>query len=82
MESTGEPGRVQISEPVAKAVEGKLPVEYRGETAIKGMGVVRTYWVVDRRTPERNQGEAVSIAQAAAAEVGIRFPGAATSDVA
>lgn len=82
MESTGEPGRVQISEPVAKAVEGKLPVEYRGETAIKGMGVVRTYWVVDRRTLERNQGEAVSIAQAAATEIGLQFPGTASSDVA
>jgi adenylate cyclase len=47
MESTGIPGRVQVSEATARLLEGKFPLVPRGETAVKGKGTMSTY-LVDR----------------------------------
>jgi adenylate cyclase len=57
MESTGEPGKIQVSESFTDALNlvprtsienlepGTWNLELRGETAIKGKGTMRTYWL-------------------------------------
>ncbi|XP_071145724.1 uncharacterized protein [Mytilus edulis] len=51
MESTSEPGMIHISQSTKIALE-KHPdflVEQRGETIIKGKGVMLTYWLLDHK---------------------------------
>ena len=50
MESTGEPLRIQVSQPTADAcmADGWACV-LRGEMPIKGKGVMRTYWLIGRQ---------------------------------
>jgi adenylate cyclase len=48
MESTGEPGRIQVSEAFADALKvepGTWNLELRGATQIKGKGTMQTYWL-------------------------------------
>ena len=56
MESTGEPGRIQVSEQFAQALiplsdkerglgESSLKLEFRGETEVKGKGTMQTFWL-------------------------------------
>jgi adenylate cyclase len=45
MESHGEPGRIHVSEPVAKALAGRFALIERGPIEIKGAGTMRTYFV-------------------------------------
>lgn len=46
MESTGVPGRIQISEATYGLVREDFECEERGEVEVKGKGVMRTWWVV------------------------------------
>ena len=46
MESTGEPGRIQISDATYALVRDEFECEERGEVEVKGKGVMRTWWVV------------------------------------
>ncbi|WP_217357287.1 adenylate/guanylate cyclase domain-containing protein [Ruegeria atlantica] len=50
LESTGAPGRVQISDATAKRVEHRFEVSEPVDTRIKGKGQVRTYYVTQRKT--------------------------------
>jgi guanylate cyclase len=45
MESTGEAGRVQVSEATYELIRDDIECEFRGEVEIKGKGVMRTWWV-------------------------------------
>ncbi|WP_170328564.1 adenylate/guanylate cyclase domain-containing protein [Ruegeria arenilitoris] len=49
LETTGAPGRLQISEATAKQVEHLFDVSEPIETRIKGKGRVRTYYVIQRK---------------------------------
>nr|WP_255733566.1 adenylate/guanylate cyclase domain-containing protein [Ruegeria sp. Ofav3-42] len=50
LESTGAPGRVQVSEATARQVEHRFDISEPVETRIKGKGQVRTYYVTRRKT--------------------------------
>ena len=49
MESTGSPGRIQVTESVAKAAWERFEFEDRGLIEVKGKGEMRTFWVTGRR---------------------------------
>lgn len=46
MESTGLPGRIQVSRSTAQYLRGHFTLESRGEVAIKGIGEVETFLIV------------------------------------
>lgn len=52
MESSGETGRIQISEQVATMLditfEGEFEIEERGTVEVKGKGRMKTYWLLSR----------------------------------
>nr|WP_170766457.1 adenylate/guanylate cyclase domain-containing protein [Ruegeria lacuscaerulensis] len=50
LESTGTPGRVQVSEATARQVGHRFEVSEPVDTRIKGKGQVRTYYVTQRKT--------------------------------
>jgi adenylate cyclase len=43
MESTGVPGRIQVSEATYQLLKGQFELEERGEIEVKGKGKMRTY---------------------------------------
>jgi len=45
MESHGEPGRIHVSEAVARALEGRFALTERGVIDVKGAGTMRTYFL-------------------------------------
>jgi class 3 adenylate cyclase len=47
MESHGEPGKIHLSDSVAKALGGKFPLVDRGTIEVKGTGAMRTYFLGD-----------------------------------
>ncbi len=49
MESSGLPGRVQLSEQTAALLAPEFQIEKRGEVEIKGKGRMTTYWLTGRR---------------------------------
>ena len=48
MESSGLPGRIQISQQTAALLDGEFAVEERGTVAVKGKGSMKTYWLLGR----------------------------------
>jgi class 3 adenylate cyclase len=46
MESTGVPGRIQVTERVVEALGDRYVFEPRGETEVKGKGLMRTWFLV------------------------------------
>jgi class 3 adenylate cyclase len=48
MESHGEPGKVHVSESVAKALDGKFALHERGQIEVKGAGAMRTFFLGER----------------------------------
>ena len=48
LESTSEPGRIQLSEATAQLLGNKYVVESRGTVTLKNRGDVPTYFLVDR----------------------------------
>lgn len=50
MESTGVPGRVQITEPVWQRVGDRFETELRGTISVKGKGPMQTYLLTGRNT--------------------------------
>lgn len=50
LESTSEPGRIQVSTDLARRLEPLFVVERRGLTELKGKGRSETYWLDRRRT--------------------------------
>ena len=58
MESTGQPGRIQVSEAAAALLRDAhgIVLEPRGLVPIKGKGDMQTYWLLAApRTPEGTQ---------------------------
>jgi len=51
MESTGLPGRIQVTERVFERLRASHALEARGEIAIKGKGHLRTYFLLGRLGP-------------------------------
>ena len=49
MESSGVPGKVQISEETYEAVKDKYETTERGTITVKGMGQVKTYILVKKK---------------------------------
>lgn len=49
MESTGVPGRIQVSENTYRRLQDSFIFEERGLTPIKGKGTMKTYWLVGRQ---------------------------------
>jgi class 3 adenylate cyclase len=49
MESQGEPRKIQVSESTYLKLKDRYIIEKRGEVAIKGMGEMNTYWLVDKK---------------------------------
>jgi hypothetical protein len=48
MESTGVPGRVQVTPAVERRLRGRFHLESRGDVEIKGKGVMETFFLVGR----------------------------------
>jgi len=48
MESHGDPRRIQVSDTVAKALDGSFVLERRGIIQVKGRGEMETFWLVSR----------------------------------
>lgn len=48
MESTGVPGRVQVTQPIWERVSGEFEAELRGTVDVKGKGPMQTYLLVPR----------------------------------
>ena len=49
MYSTGEPGKIQVTEHTAKKLEDKFDFEYRGKTYVKGKGDMNTYLLLGKK---------------------------------
>lgn len=48
MESHGRPGRIQVTAAARAALQGDFSFEPRGTVEIKGIGAIRTWWLLDR----------------------------------
>jgi class 3 adenylate cyclase len=46
MESSGEPGKIQITAAVVQELGDRYQCEYRGQVNIKGKGTLNTYWLL------------------------------------
>lgn len=49
MESSGEPGRIQVSEPAYLKLKDSYQFEPRGEVSVKGKGLLKTYWLLGKQ---------------------------------
>lgn len=49
LESTAEPGAIQVSEPVYVRLQRRFILDERGWVDLKGFGPQRTYWLVGRK---------------------------------
>ncbi len=50
MESSGLPGRIQVTEAVFERLRSAYDFEARGEVEVKGKGLLRTYLLTGRRS--------------------------------
>jgi adenylate cyclase len=58
MESSGEPGKIQIAPATQKLLEGRYEIEDRGVIDVRGKGPMRT-WFLKGRTQQEAQSSAV-----------------------
>ncbi|KKD35701.1 adenylate/guanylate cyclase domain-containing protein [Limnoraphis robusta] len=49
MESSGEPGRIQVTEETYQRLKDKYYFEARGEISVKGRGKMKTYWLIGKK---------------------------------
>ena len=49
MESSGIPGKIQVTEETYERLKDKFVFEERGAIAVKGKGEMSTYWLIERR---------------------------------
>lgn len=50
MESSGEPGRIQVTAATYKLLLDKYLFEERGNISVKGKGEMKTYWLLGKKT--------------------------------
>jgi PAS domain S-box-containing protein len=53
METTGEAGRVQVTQAVYERLQNHCTFEPRGTIFVKGGGLVETYWLIDCRASQQ-----------------------------
>lgn len=53
MESSGEPGRIHVSDSTYQLIEGHFDCELRGPLDIKGKGTMRTWYLLGERATNR-----------------------------
>ena len=58
LEQTSQPGRIQVSDPVALALGAAFVLEPRGGVELKGKGSVETWWLTGRRAMSMEEGTA------------------------
>jgi class 3 adenylate cyclase/putative methionine-R-sulfoxide reductase with GAF domain len=51
MESHGVAGKIHVAEPMRRALEDRFEFAVRGKVAIKGLGLMRTYFLIGRKPP-------------------------------
>ena len=49
MESSGEPGKIQISEKFYEYIKDDYECQYRGQTEIKGKGLMKLYFLISKK---------------------------------
>lgn len=49
MESTAEPGKINISENTYNLIKDKFNCEYRGEIDVKNKGMMKMYFVIGKK---------------------------------
>lgn len=49
LESSGEPGRIHVSAAFRRALDDEMEFEERGEVTLKGVGAIRTHWLMPPR---------------------------------
>ncbi|MGB3193001.1 MAG: adenylate/guanylate cyclase domain-containing protein, partial [Limnoraphis sp.] len=49
MESSGEPGRIQVTEATYERLKDNYYLEFRGMTSVKGRGKMKTYWLIGKK---------------------------------
>jgi adenylate cyclase len=54
MESTGVPGRIQVTDEVQARLRDRYRFECRGEVEVKGKGKMTTYFLLGRATSDRD----------------------------
>ncbi|GBE67880.1 adenylate cyclase [Mycobacterium sp. MFM001] len=65
MESTDAVGRIQVPEPVYERLKDDFLLEERGDVAVKGKGVMRTWYLVGRRPDADSGGRRTAASQPA-----------------
>ena len=50
MESSGEPGRIQVTADTYKLLLDKYLFEERGQISVKGKGEMTTYWLIGKQS--------------------------------
>jgi adenylate cyclase len=53
MESHGEPGFIQVTDVTYELLKDEFVLESRGTIEVKGRGKMQTYWLLDRRSSQR-----------------------------
>jgi adenylate cyclase len=56
MESSGMPGRIQLSEQAATLLDDDFVIQERGSVELKGKGCMKTFWLVGRRDGRNLRG--------------------------
>ncbi|MEB3281191.1 MAG: adenylate/guanylate cyclase domain-containing protein [Lyngbya sp.] len=49
MESSGEPGRIQVTEETYQRLKDNYYLQPRGEISVKGRGKMKTYWLIGKK---------------------------------
>ncbi len=52
LESSGEPGRIHVSDAFREGLGEPMTFEERGEITLKGVGLTRTHWLVDYKSDD------------------------------
>jgi adenylate cyclase len=67
MESTDTEGRIQVPEAIYERLKNNFVLQERGDIEVKGKGVMRTWYLVDRKPGTRSGSARASAAQTARA---------------
>lgn len=61
LESTAEPGTIQVSDETRKRLTSRFELEERGLIKLKGFGLKRTHWLLGRHDRSRTRAERVCV---------------------